>query len=126
MSISIYDLTPATQTFVPFEDSQSIFQGLFNFCLEWKYELSTPITYVTAPATSLSIADLWTISAITPDKAYVKMHTVTLTASLISYPGVTAQSVTFNLTVIDNCETAKLTSENDSTSSIIFVPLINT
>ncbi len=94
--------------------------------MEWKYELSTPITYVTAPTTSLSIADLWTISAITPDKANVGMHAVTLTASLISYPGVTSKSVTFNLTVIDNCETAKLTSENDITSSMIFVPLLNT
>lgn len=124
MTVYIYDTTPKNQTYAPFNDSESVFQKEFNFCGLKKYELSNSITYVTAPTIGQTILDLWTIFAITNDKAQVGIHTVTLTASLISYSSVPAQSVSFKLTVIDNCETATLSSLNEQNNFIEFVPLV--
>ena len=109
MSISIYDVLHASQTFIPFKDSESIFQANFSFCGPKQYVTSDPITFITPPASNLPDTDLWTISAVTNNIAQVGVHIVTITASLINYPGVAAKSVTFNLTVIDNCSTALLT-----------------
>jgi hypothetical protein len=106
MSISIYDVLPKTQSYLPFKDSECILQNNSGFCGPKQYVISNPMTKIAPPASSLINSDPWTISAVTNSIAHVGVHVVTVSASLVNYPSVAAKSVNFNLTVIDNCTTA--------------------
>ena len=110
MAIYIYDALPASQNFIPFKDSESNFQANPSFCGPKQYTTSDPITSIAPPTSGFPDTDLWTFSAFTNNKLQVGVHSVTINATLVNYPSVPARLVTFTVTVIDNCETAILTS----------------
>ena len=77
------------------------------FCGPKVYTIDDTLTSIVAPATGPEV-NPWTISAFTNDIALVGSRVVTVTSTLQDYPTVPAVTVTFNLVVIDNCETAVL------------------
>ena len=101
MSISIYDMIPKTQSFLPFKDSESIFQDNLSFCGSKNYFISNVLITLAPPESNLIDANPWTISAVTNDIKKVGVHQVKLTVTLANYTDVAAKSVTFNLTIID-------------------------
>jgi hypothetical protein len=56
----------------------------------------------------------------------VGISLVTMTVSIIDYPKVASAQVTFNLTVINNCQTAKISSNAQSLAKMIYYPMIST
>jgi len=110
MSVSIYDVIPKIKSFLPFKDSESISYANPDLCGPKQYVVSNSMTSIAKPASNLINTDKWTISAVYNEIAQVGDHIVTVTATLADYPSVVAKSVTFNLTVIDDCATAKVTS----------------
>lgn len=87
---------------------------------------SDPITSIVPPSSGLTNTDMWTISAVTNSIAQVGVHVVTVTATFTNYPSVPAKTVTFNLTVIDNCATALLNNKSQVLNAMVYVPLTAT
>lgn len=124
MMVSIYDVTPQVQSFLPADDSFALLQATPGICGDKIYTSSEPLAVVVAPASGLLNTDLWTISSMTNDIALVGTYIVTVTVDLVNYPSPTPLIVTFTLTVYDPCETAVLDTVGQSLTPVSYLVML--
>ena len=124
MSVSIYDVTPQVQSFIPASDSFGNIMADPNICGPKTFVANDPKVVIAQPPSGLVNTDSWTISCVTNDILLVGVYTVTITGSVVNYPTVVPLPMTFTLTIIDNCETAVLDPMGQMLPIIQFVVML--
>jgi hypothetical protein len=124
MMVSIYDVTAQVQSFVPADDSFALLMATPGICGDKTHVSNQALAVVAQPASTLVNLDPWTITSITNNYADVATYTVTITISLINYPTVAPVTVSYLLTVFDNCATATIDNLGQALGSINYVVLL--
>jgi hypothetical protein len=109
---------------MPADDSFALLMTTPGICGDKAYVSDQTLAVVAQPASLLVNLDPWTITSITNNYGDVMTYTVTITISLISYPTVAPVSVSYLLTVFDNCSTATIDNLSQDLGSISYVVLL--
>jgi len=109
---------------MPADDSFALLMTTPGICGDKAYVSDQTLAVVAQPASLLVNLDPWTITTITNNYGDVTTYTVTITISLISYPTVAPVSVSYLLTVFDNCSTATIDNLSQNLGSISYVVLL--
>jgi hypothetical protein len=97
-----------------------------GICGDKSYASDQVLAVVAAPASGLLSTDYWTLTTFTNLLADVGVYTVTISATLPSYPTVVAGTTTYTLTVVDPCATVVVDNLQQAISTMIYVVMLAT